>query len=119
MQIEQRTMIASGSRTVTGVGVPISIVSRSGAFWLDVSAFSGTPTLDLDIEEQDPESGAWASIISFTQATGVTAERVLSPTVGGLPAVKYRVAYVIGGGTPDLTFSVGFVGKEGDEATNR
>lgn len=105
--------------TVDGSGASKEIVSGEGAFYLDVTAASGTaPTLDVDVEEQDLVSGKWFSVLSFAQASAVTQERLISPSPanngapapGGLPGRRYRVSWVVGGTTPSFDFRVGFAG---------
>lgn len=116
---ETQVMAVVTAATVTGTGSAKVLLAGEGVFYLDVTAASGTtPTLDVDIEEFDPTSGKWFVVSSFSQATGVSNERILSPSPanngapykGGLPGQQYRVAYAIGGTTPSFTFTVGFAG---------
>ena len=116
--MEQKTLANLTGVTASGAAPPVTIDSLQGAFYLNVSATGGTPTLDVDIEEQDLVSGEWFVVASFAQATAVSKERIISPSPtnngapypGGLPGRRYRAAYAIGGTTPSLTFTVGFAG---------
>lgn len=114
MQVERHTLHASTAEVADGDGPAVNIRSRAGVFVLDVSAASGTtPTLDVDIEEQDPVSGAWFVVDTFAQLVAAGNERrVLTPIYG----FRFRAAFVITGTTPEFTFTVSFQGKEGDEA---
>lgn len=77
--------------------------------YIDVTAGSGTtPTLDVKFQEQDPASGNWIDIPSaaFTQATGVTSERItFSSNVREL-----RCSRTVGGTTPSFDYTVGIAG---------
>jgi hypothetical protein len=118
--VEQKTLANVVAATTSSNAGAVDLDSLQGVFYLDVTAASGTtPTLDVDIEEQDLVSGKWFVVASFTQAGAVTQERILSPSPanngapypGGLPGRKYRAAYAIGGTTPSFTFKVGFAGS--------
>ena len=69
----------SGVETVTGTFSPtFKFPYKEYVAILDVSASAGaTELLDVTIEEFDPATGDWFEIDAFTQATGVTNERVL------------------------------------------
>jgi hypothetical protein len=83
-----------------------------GVLYLDVTAASGTtPTLDIDLEVKDPLSGQWFTLVSLTQATGVTTQR-LATGLADLADVVFRAVWTIGGTTPDFTFSLCFVVKD-------
>lgn len=118
-QPETQAMANVVGATASGNAAGKRLSASEGVFYLDVTAGSGTtPTLDVDIEEFDPTSGKWFVVASFAQASGVTTERILSPSVsgagapdaGGLPGQRYRAAYTLGGTTPNFTFTVGFAG---------
>lgn len=118
--MEQKLLARVSAAAASSAGAAVDLDSLQGVFYLDVTAGTGTtPTLDVDIEELDLVSGKWFAIASFTQATGVTNERILSPGpanngapyVGGLPGRRYRAAYAIGGGTPSFDFTVSFAGS--------
>lgn len=102
-------VLASASRTASGDSGRIGEVddAKAASFFLDVTAAAGTsPTLDVVVETKDPASGKWFTIATFTQATGVTSERVaVTENMGH----DVRVSYTIGGTGPDFTFSVGAV----------
>jgi len=81
------------------------VASSSAAFYLNVTAVSGTnPTLDVVVESLI--DGVWVLEGSFTQATGVTAEKI---ELTNLPC-DVRVRHTIGGtDTPTFTFTVTLV----------
>lgn len=101
------TVLASASRTSDDTATLNAARAESMRLFLDVTAATGTsPTLDIDVETQDPASGKWRVLTSFTQATGVTDEMV---TVSAPMGHALRVSYTLGGTTPDFTFSLGAV----------
>ncbi len=86
----------------------------SGLFWgygpastlrvqLNVTAASGTPTLDVVIEDSVDMGATWNVIGTFAQKTGAGREviNVLSPF-----ADRIRARWTLGGTTPSFTFSV-------------
>jgi hypothetical protein len=113
MSYKQTTLLASAARTTSGntESTPVSVGwYKEADLFLNVSAASGgSPTLDVVIETQDPASGVWATLTSFTQKTTTGSElKTISTNLGYRIAVKYT----IGGSTPSFTFSVGVVLKE-------
>lgn len=100
---------AEGSGSANGS--PVQIVAKEGSFYLNISAVSGTPTLDVDIEEQDPVSGAWSVRASFAQQTTTGLTRLDVTASPGLPARNYRASWTVGGTTPSFDFTVGFGAK--------
>ena len=81
---------------------------REFTAFLDVSASSGTPTLDVKFQEYDAASDSWFDIPSaaFAQATGVTSERITFTS----NAPRLRCNRVVGGTTPSFDYTVGLVG---------
>jgi hypothetical protein len=81
--------------------------------FLDVTASAGaTPAMDIIAQAYDPATGKWAD----TQAlwTGVNGTGTLYANPGGLGlATDFSLRWVITGGSPSFTFSVGFVLKDG------
>lgn len=105
------TMLASAARTTSGdtSATPIDVKKyKEAIFFLDVTAVSGTPTLDVKIKTKDPVSGKWFDLVSFTQATAISSEM---KTVGGLLGSQIAAFYTIAGGTPSVTFSLGAILK--------
>lgn len=102
------TLAASAARTTTANGDTTDAEGASvGYFKLDVTAASGTsPTLDVTIQGQD-SSGSWFDLVSYTQATGVTAATKAVPLAGR----KVRAKWTVGGTSPSFTFSVTGEGK--------
>jgi len=87
---------------------------KVGEFVLRVTSLTGTvPTLDVTIEAYYPETQTWITIITFTQATGVTTEKKqnVNDAYIGLGWLN-RVKYVLGGTeVTDCDFRVGVVYK--------
>ena len=109
---ESRALHASAAETASDNGSEATFESREGNAYLDVTAFSGTtPTLDVDVEEQDSVSGKWFVIASFTQVGEATVQETIN--VPFVASDKVRVSWTIGGtGSPSYTFSVGIRGKD-------
>lgn len=90
-------------------------VSR-GIFNLTTSAQSGTaPTLDVEIQWEDPASGSWVTLAAFTQVTAGSVPSEEAVYIGHpsdsifLPAGKLRANFTVGGSaTPTITASLGF-----------
>ena len=87
-----------------------SLFGNLCSFFLDVTSQSGTtPTLDVDIEVQDPVSKKWFVVASFTQVGAATpTERILAD----LREAQVRAAWVITGATGTYSFTVGMSGKQ-------
>ncbi len=99
-------MHVSGAETVT-LNSPGYNVDRmkSGAFFLNVSAASGTiPTLNVKIQDS-PNGTDWYDLpsMAFTQATGVTSQRL---SFAGPLGLYVRAVQTIGGTTPSFTYSL-------------
>jgi len=79
--------------------------ASGGVAYLHVTAASGTsPTLDVKVKDS-ADNATYADLITFTQATGVTAER---KTVSGTVDQYLKIRYTIGGTDPSFTIAVGF-----------
>ena len=82
-----------------------SPTTGGGVASLHVTAASGTtPTLDVKIQHSDDDT-VWVDLLSFTQATGATSERV---AVSGTVERYTRAAWTIAGTTPSFTFAAAF-----------
>ena len=96
---------AAGANSDRGVGE-----AKDFSAFLDVTASTGTTeTLDVKFQEWDQASEKWYDIASaaFTQATGVTSERITFST----NAFLVRCVQAIGGtATPTFDFTVGAIG---------
>lgn len=95
--------IASAARTTTGAGSSFDtngIDAIKGL--LEVTASSGTPTLDVKLETT-ADGTNYYTVGTFTQKTGITApdSKVFAP-LGTLS----RWAWTIAGGTPSVTFYI-------------
>lgn len=110
MQIYRQQLHDGVAETASANGALVLVIPRNVVFVLDVTAITAG-SLDVDIEAQDPVSGKWFVIDSFTQAVGVTNERRV---FSNLYEANLRVAYTIV--TGPVTFTVSVQGKEGDEA---
>ncbi|MGL6210811.1 MAG: hypothetical protein ACRC14_13390 [Paracoccaceae bacterium] len=111
---------ASAARTASANGTTITNANGRGAiFFINVSAVGGTsPTLTVRMQVQDPVSLGWADVaaavtapISTVSLTTLTVSPGVSEAANlrvaqGLPRV-YRMAWVITGTTPSITFSIG------------
>ena len=91
--------------TATSAVVPTSTSSRELGkdlvLHLDVTAASGTtPTMDITVKGM--VNGKAYTLGTFTQATGVTGERIV---IASAP-VDVRLDWAIGGTTPSFTFNV-------------
>ncbi len=114
MQVYRQQLHNGVAVVASGAGALVQVLPRSVVFVLDVTDASGT-TLDVDIEAQDPVSGKWFVIQSFSQVTtSVVTERIVFPA-GTLMEANLRVAFTLGAAGP-YTFTVSVQGKEGDEA---
>lgn len=111
----------AGTNEQTGVGqITVTASSNSreypelanfskGLLWLDVSAVSGTPSVVVALQHQDPFSGKWQNVTggAFAAQTAVTGGTPLAPLAVDLVAKNYRLAWTVSGGTPSMTFSCG------------
>jgi hypothetical protein len=112
MQVFRQQLIDAVAVVASGAGALVQVLPRDVVFVLDVTVAGGT-TLDVDVEAQDPVSGKWFVIDSFTQVTtSIATERKVFT---GLHESNLRVAFVLGVAGP-YTFTVSVQGKEGDEA---
>jgi hypothetical protein len=84
--------------------------SKNFSAFLDVTGNSGTAeTLNVKFQEWDQASEKWYDIAgaAFTEATGVTNERITF----AVNALRIRCVQVIGGSaTPTFDFTVGAIG---------
>tara|TARA_Y100000310_G_scaffold225999_1_gene228086 strand:- start:478 stop:1197 length:720 start_codon:yes stop_codon:yes gene_type:complete len=99
---------ALGSESASGTGGAANNDASSadgGAAYLQVTVKSGTtPTLDAKVRDS-ADNSTYADLISFTQATGVTAER---KTVSGTVNQYTLASWTHGGTAPEFTFLIGF-----------
>lgn len=98
------------TETLTSREFPEFGAFEIGVFNLDVTAFTGTnPTLNVTIEEWDPVSDTWTTVLTFAEKTAAAFERLnLNPIFGS----SLRAVMTIGGtDTPTPTFSLSAVVK--------
>jgi hypothetical protein len=99
---DQVTLIASAARTTSGSSAVIEIGDRGTLrLKLDLTVASGTPTLDVVVKTRFDENDAWRVALTFAQLTGVNDIRDLCNVDR-----EVQADYTIGGGTPDVTFSL-------------
>ena len=100
---------ALGAQTATGNSASLDNLAATtdgGAGYIQVTAVSGTsPTGDMIIQHSADDT-SFANLVTFTQATAITAERI---AVSGTVNRYLRVARTIGGSsTPTITYMVAF-----------
>lgn len=100
-QIQDVVSAAITTTTTTAAFTPTGGMSYE--INIPVTAISGTPTMDVNVEESDDGGTNWFVVYSFPRITAVGMYR--SPK---LPLTGNRVRYVqtIGGGTPSLTRAI-------------
>lgn len=83
MSIERSAVLFNGNITVSGTGDRVVIDGLYGSAYVNViNAPTSPDTIDLVIEERDPQTGLWYEVASFTQIDqGSTTERVVLPAV--------------------------------------
>jgi hypothetical protein len=76
--------------------------------FLDVTAETGTATLDVKFQEWDQASEKWYDITggAFAQATGIGSERITF----SVNAKRIRCNQVLAGTTPTMDYTVGAIG---------
>lgn len=101
------TLLASGAKTasantasIDGYGFAHHLIVQVAC---TASAGTGSPTLDVKIQDTVDGGTNWRDIITFTQVTGTTVEQKVLSTAF---ADSIRVSYVIAGTNPSFTFSV-------------
>jgi hypothetical protein len=101
---QQITDVASAALTTTTTTATITpTFGISYQVNIPVTAVSGTPTLDVTIEESDDGGTNWFRVYDFPRITAVGNYR--SPII---PLIGNRIRYVqtVGGGTPSVTRSI-------------
>lgn len=95
------------SSSADGTGRQLGSVSASQSVYgaLNITAASGTPTLDVVVESDDNASFTSAvTRLTFSQASDVGAE--WKSAAGAISDDYWRVSYTIGGTDPSFTFQV-------------
>ena len=104
----EQTGVVPRTATTTGTSreyPELGSYSR-GNFMLDVSAASGTPTLDVVIQGFNPASQKWHTVVTFAQQTGVTGGTPIAAQAVTLDFITYRAQWTVGGSTPSFTFTI-------------
>jgi len=102
LQITTQTNLVA---TAQSAAVGIAPGCDAAIFWVDVTAESGTsPTLDIAIQDGPTAAGPFATVASgaITQITAVGVTRHVVTDCG--PFVRLNM--VLGGTSPDFTFTV-------------
>lgn len=113
MSYREEVVVASAARTATGNSGVLSFQGGNKTelrAQLDVTVQTGGTAPTLDVVVQDTLDGTnWNTIMTFTQATGVTREiKTLTTPFSD----RLRVLWTLGGtGGPSFTFSVAMSGK--------
>lgn len=95
--------VGSAARTTTGNSGLISVATGGGLSGLiSVTAVSGTPTLDITLEETYDNGTTWTQVWAAPRITGISTLVIPPMLTGGLR----RWGWTIGGGTPSLTFAI-------------
>lgn len=103
MTIRTSTALASAARTVSGTvdlgAIPAEY--QELCVYIDVTAIAGTPTMTVTYQSSH-DGVTWFDNTSGAAITAVGKQLIkMANGIGGYG----RLSYVIGGGTPSLTFS--------------
>jgi len=101
------TETADTAGTITKVAFIDVAEFKGGLFFLKCTAKSGTPTLVVTVITYDKKTDDWYDLVAFTQLSDVGKEMKAITDVGS----RIAISYVIGGGTPSLTFTVSAILK--------
>jgi len=102
------TETADTAGTITKIAFIDVREFKGGLFFLKCTAKSGTPTLVVTVITYDKKTDDWYDLVAFTQLSDVGKEMKAITDVG----TRIAISYVIGGGTPSLTFTVGAILKD-------
>jgi hypothetical protein len=92
------------SAALTSYDLAASAASETLVGYLHVTAFSGSPTLDVIIQDS-PDDSTFSDLITFTAASAVTSQRA---TAAASSSRYFRTKYTLGASTTSATFMVGF-----------
>lgn len=108
------TDIASAAITSTQTSAAVAMTNiQSAVFSVNVTATSGTPTMDVVIQ-CSVNTTTWTDLYHFERVTGTTT--LITPMLD-IPCAQIRYVRTIGGGTPSVTMSLTRWSKQakGDE----
>ena len=94
------------SATITGSATTAAIVPAQGVAYqvnIPVTAISGTPTLDVAIEESDDSGPNWYKVYDFPR---ITTTGIYRSPVLHLTGNRIRYVQTVGGGSPSVTRSL-------------
>lgn len=110
------TDIASAAITSTQTSTAIAMTNiQSAVFAVNVTAVSGTPTMDVVIQ-CSVNTTTWQDIYHFERVTGTTT--LITPMLD-IPCAQIRYVRTIGGGTPSVTMSLTRWSKQTSGAEHR
>lgn len=98
---------ALGAETATGNSTSVdglAATTNGGLGHIHCTTKTGTPTLDATIQDS-ADNAAFADILTFAQLTAAGTQRV---AITGTVRQYTRDRHVIGGGTPNITYSSAF-----------
>lgn len=107
----ENIFLESAARTVSGNSEILDFPAENYdelRCQVNITAVSGTtPTLNITLEDS-LDGGNWNTVITFTQATGITREvkDLTTPF-----ARRLRLKWVIAGTTPSFTFNIWLIAK--------
>jgi len=107
------SQIASAARTTNGNGPNFSTYSPLAGIvlYINVTALSGTPNLVVTLQDSPDGGTTWYDVASATAMTTVTTQ-AFRVNLAATPASDLlRIAWVITGGTPNITFKVDSYGS--------
>ena len=108
------TDIASAAITSTQTSAAVAMTNiQSAVFSVNVTATSGTPTMDVVIQ-CSVNTTTWTDLYHFERVTGTTT--LITPILD-IPCAQIRYVRTIGGGSPSVTMSLTRFSKQvkGDE----
>lgn len=101
--------VASAARQANGNSGALELGDRTQLrLTLEVTAHdrtTGDETLDVTVETSEDGSGGWTTAGTFTQVAAQATPHTERLVINGVDRF-YRVAWTVGGTTPDSTFSV-------------
>lgn len=118
---DEQIVYALAARTATPAAATITTSSTAGAFVINVTAASGSPSVVFSVYGVDPGNGATYLILasSAITGTGTTVLRIHPALTGSANAIAKdflpRTLKItpVHTGTDSITYSLGFIGVNG------
>jgi hypothetical protein len=95
---------STATTAATSPGSVVNVGTTAHSFNIIVTAVSGTPTLDVGVEESIDNGTNWLRIYDFPRITATGA--YTSPVLRGQAGTRYRYVQTIGGGSPSFTRAI-------------